>query len=182
MKSALSLIPQETYRLEAELAAKILSSQDVWHSYKRVLLFLSMPGEFDTSPLVKKSFEDGKDVFFPVVEGKTLMRFYKADSALGPWTAGPFGILEPERKKEYLFRVEDGAALIVTPGLAFDKTGRRLGRGGGFYDRFFAELPPAGDFFLCGLCLNAQLLPSVPADSFDRKVSAVCTANQWRQT
>ena len=108
------------------------------------------------------------------------MRFYRIRSADGPWTTGAYDIREPQDcTGETLFRPEDGPALIATPALAFDRGGNRMGRGAGYYDRFFASLPPQGDFFLCGFCLSVQIVDEVPMDTFDRKVNALCTANEY---
>jgi 5-formyltetrahydrofolate cyclo-ligase len=108
------------------------------------------------------------------------MRFYRIGSADGPWSIGAFDIREPlVCTEETLFRAEDGPALIATPALAFDRSGNRMGRGRGYYDRFFASLPDDGDFFLCGFCLTAQIVDEVPVEVFDRRVNALCTAHEY---
>jgi 5-formyltetrahydrofolate cyclo-ligase len=69
---------------------------------------------------------------------------------------------------------EDFPALVFTPALAFDRQGRRLGRGKGYYDRFLAGLNRA-DYYAAGLCLERQVLPRLPADVWDKPVDALCT-------
>jgi len=73
----------------------------------------------------------------------------------------------------------DGDVVIV-PGRAFDRAGRRLGRGVGYYDRTF---PPGGRSqpLLVGMACEAQILESVPADSHDRSMDAIVTERgfQW---
>jgi 5-formyltetrahydrofolate cyclo-ligase len=98
---------------------------------------------------------------------------------------GGFGIREPEPKTALM--PEDFPVLVITPGLAFDRRGRRLGRGRGFYDRFFAELdsgclgPLSADraFFYTalGLCMEAQLVPEVPAEDHDKTMDLVLAGN-----
>jgi 5-formyltetrahydrofolate cyclo-ligase len=63
--------------------------------------------------------------------------------------------------------------LIVTPGLAFDARGSRLGRGGGFYDRFLAE--PQLVAARVGIALDEQIVDAVPTDSWDVSMHAVVT-------
>jgi 5-formyltetrahydrofolate cyclo-ligase len=63
--------------------------------------------------------------------------------------------------------------LILIPGLAFDRTGRRLGRGGGFYDRFLAD--PGLRATRCGVLFDCQLLPEIPADPHDIRVDFLAT-------
>ena len=63
-------------------------------------------------------------------------------------------------------------ALILLPGLAFDRQGHRLGYGGGYYDRFFAQ---SSCLTLAGFCFSFQLCREVPADPWDVAMDAVCT-------
>jgi 5-formyltetrahydrofolate cyclo-ligase len=139
-----------------------------------------MADEFDTGPLLARAFAEGKEVYVPRTEGDSTMRFYRIGSADGPWSIGAFDIREPlVCTEETLFRAEDGPALIATPALAFDRNGNRMGRGRGYYDRFFASLPDDGDFFLCGFCLTVQIVDEVPVEAFDRRVNALCTAHEY---
>jgi 5-formyltetrahydrofolate cyclo-ligase len=145
-----------------------------------VLIFLSTGLEINTQPLLDLAFIDRKRVFAPRVEQSSLA-FFRLDSARGPWTEGAFGIREPP--PDIPLAAEDFPALVVTPGLAFDRHGGRLGRGRGFYDRFFAALDagtlpglPAGlPFIACGLCLELQIADSIPMESHDRKMDMVAT-------
>ena len=61
--------------------------------------------------------------------------------------------------------------LIVTPGLAFDATGGRLGRGGGYYDTFFANKDL--DAVEMGFCFSEQIVEEVPMNEHDRRVDVV---------
>lgn len=63
--------------------------------------------------------------------------------------------------------------LILVPGLGFDRTGRRLGRGGGFYDRFLATLPSS--IPRIGLSFDFQICEAIPTESHDIRMSAVVT-------
>jgi 5-formyltetrahydrofolate cyclo-ligase len=184
MRVLLKAISTEAFLHGGEAAAEKLVSSAEWKRYERLLVFLSMENEIDTTPLIEKAFAEKKEVYAPRVFAKRInapnsknktMRFYRI-SSFEELTRGAFGIREPSDCSESaLFKPETTPALIVTPALAFDKKGGRLGRGGGFYDRFFAELPADGDFFLCGFCLEAQIVANVPLDSFDKKVDAVCS-------
>jgi 5-formyltetrahydrofolate cyclo-ligase len=140
-------------------------------------LFLSLKDEIDTSPLLEAAFAEKKRVFVPRVEKDGLV-FYETGPS-GPWVKGPFGVREPLLTGEAAERSlspEDFPALIIVPGLAFDLSGKRLGRGKGYYDRFFAELEknvPASEYKAIGLCMEIQITAGVPASSFDKKMDGL---------
>ena len=85
---------------------------------------------------------------------------------------GRYGLLEPDGSLPAT--AVDAADLVVVPGLAFDETGARLGRGGGYYDRAFP--PPLGvGPVLFGYAFHAQIVSVVPCAAHDRRVDAVAT-------
>ena len=84
---------------------------------------------------------------------------------------GPFGIYEPEGTNPVdMNTVADGSLLIV-PGVAFTKDGKRLGRGKGFYDRFMAKYK--NKFSKMGICFDFQLVDDIPVYENDIKVDKV---------
>ena len=88
---------------------------------------------------------------------------------------GPFGAREPSG---------DTAApspnLILVPGLAFDLAGNRLGRGGGFYDRFLENLPLPRPT-LCGVCFSCQIVPVVPYETHDARVDFLLSEDGFQE-
>jgi len=70
------------------------------------------------------------------------------------------------------------AALVLVPAFAADATGRRLGRGGGSYDRALARVP--AHVPICALLFRGELLASVPVDEWDLPVTAAVTPDGWR--
>jgi 5-formyltetrahydrofolate cyclo-ligase len=181
MKALLTALPAGQFADEGERAARRLAGNGVWKDSRRVLLFCSMRGEISTRPLIERAFHDGKEMYFPKTESG-IMRFYRIISPDGPWVAGAFGIREPADGSK-LFRAEDAAPdvpLIVTPGLAFDRKGGRLGRGGGYYDKFFAALDASRAVYrAAAFCLACQIIREVPTESLDKKVNALCTAKEF---
>jgi 5-formyltetrahydrofolate cyclo-ligase len=61
------------------------------------------------------------------------------------------------------------------PGLAFDRFGRRLGRGRGFYDRLLAEIPGQR----CGVAFDQQILEALPTEPHDSQMHALATPARW---
>ncbi len=84
---------------------------------------------------------------------------------------GRFGIPEPA---EPVFAAEDELDLILVPGVAFDRVGRRVGHGGGFYDR----LLPQYRVSRAGICFDFQCLGAVPAEEHDIRMNWVVTETQ----
>jgi len=80
---------------------------------------------------------------------------------------GAFGVREPVGGGP-----APGPDLVLVPGMAFDAAGFRLGRGGGFYDRWLAAHPGVRTL---GLCFHCQLLGKIPVESHDVKMDAVLT-------
>jgi 5-formyltetrahydrofolate cyclo-ligase len=183
MKTLLAALPPEQFTAEGERAAGRLAETGIWKESGRVLLYCSMPGEISMAPLINLAFRGGKEMYFPRTEGDR-MRFYRVDSPDGPWATGAFGIREPADCGEgRLFRERDPAAepfLVVTPGLAFDRAGGRMGRGGGYYDKFFAGLDASHAVYrAAGYCLACQIVREVPVESLDKRINALCTAEEF---
>jgi len=131
-----------------------------------------MKYEIDTQPLLEAALKDGKSVFAPKVQAEKLI-FCRIFSPHGPWHKGSFGIREPASGEGI---AAEFPALVLTPGIAFDRDGKRLGRGGGYYDRFFAELDKGRrEYFALGLCLDSQLVNRVPVMPHDKKMDGLLT-------
>ena len=173
IKKLIKAKDEKEIHLEGVKTASILSASQTWSRYNTILAFLSLKNEIDTQPLIETALKAGKKVFLPKVKDKELI-FLSIDSALGPWSSGPFGIREPisgETLKESDFPV-----LVITPGFAFDKCGNRLGRGGGFYDRFFAWLiAEEKQYTAIGICMDFQIIDQVPVLDIDKKVNGLLT-------
>jgi 5-formyltetrahydrofolate cyclo-ligase len=90
----------------------------------------------------------------------------------GSLTPGPRGLLQPPGPRLGVDAVRD-ATLVVVPALAVDRSGMRLGRGGGSYDRVLARLP-AGTLTVA-LLNDGELLDAVPTEAHDRPVGAAIT-------
>jgi 5-formyltetrahydrofolate cyclo-ligase len=187
IKTRLAARPASYFSDQGAAAAALIGRSPVWQTPKTVLLFLSTIHEIDVFPLLALALAQGKRVFAPRVTGKAMI-FRPVRSAGGPWEKGPFGI--PEPGEEALAGgsaagespgpgAEDFPALVIVPGLAFDAAGRRLGRGGAYYDRFLTELEALGrPFRTLGLCTGCQLVPEVPVDDWDKPMDYLCTGEK----
>jgi len=135
------------------------------------MVFLSLPGEVDTSPLVLRAWQDRKRVLAPKVSWEQRrMLPIEIRSLTDDLSTSTMGIREPIAGVPIPIPLID---LAIVPGLAFDKFGNRLGRGRGFYDRFLAH--PEFKGVACGLTLEEQMVTTVPVGPLDRHVNMVVT-------
>ena len=135
-----------------------------------VFSYLAMLNEVDLSAFHTWAQAHGITVAFPVTSPDGTMEAY-APTAQTLWVRGGFGIREPAPKTARLVAPED-IDLILTPCVAFDEDCRRLGQGGGFYDRYFARCPGA---IRLAAAFEVQRLPAVTCDSHDTPLHAVLT-------
>ncbi|MBN1091531.1 5-formyltetrahydrofolate cyclo-ligase [Blastococcus sp. TML/M2B] len=110
----------------------------------------------------------GTRVLLPVVRGRELA-WAEHDGRLAP---GRFGLLEPVGPRLGPEAIGSADAVVV-PALAVSRSGVRLGRGGGYYDRALAHARP--DAVLVAVVFDGELLDDLPAEPHDRRVTAVVT-------
>ncbi len=132
------------------------------------------PGEIDLSPLISAEFGESA-VYLPRALPDRTMRFISVDAE---WRSdaeeGMLGIPQPQEQSGVVYRPEWGPdTLVIVPGLAFDAKGHRLGRGGGYYDRFLAN-PALDEATLVGVCWSLQLVPHVPPEPHDVRMDWLC--------
>lgn len=144
--------------------AAALISLPCWAAADTVLAFAAMPDEPDTSLILRRTLADGKRLLLPRVLSKTEMDWVEIPdlSLLRP---GAYGILEPPADLPAADPAGCAAPLALVPCLAASPDGVRLGRGGGYYDRFLAQYK--GRRLL--LCPEALLLPDLPCDVWDAR-------------
>ena len=132
----------------------------------------------DPAPLLGRAWDMGKQIYLPVLVGhphdRLLFAPYHAGASMKP---NRFGIPEPEVPREALLSPHL-LDLALTPLVAFDASGTRLGMGGGFYDRTFAFLRHPSHLpkpRLLGLAYELQKVDALPRQSWDVPVDAVAT-------
>lgn len=131
-----------------------------------IALFWSLWDELPTHDMVKKWSSGEKQIVLPRVSGDT-MDFVKYTPECN-MEEGSLGVLVP---KEGETVDPEEIDLIIVPGVAFDKEGRRLGRGKGFYDNFVERTQA----FRIGVCMNHQKVDVIPYEEHDKKVDMLVT-------
>lgn len=134
--------------------------------------FLPLKSEPDLGPLLEALHVSGRRVALPEVTADDPMPIVEFDRVFGirETRSGGLGTRVPRHGRA----VEPAAvAAILVPGLAFDRKGRRLGRGGGHFDRLLDALPASTPRI--GVAYEAQIAPEVPTEAHDRRVDWLCT-------
>jgi 5-formyltetrahydrofolate cyclo-ligase len=142
-----------------------------------IMAFAPLPDEADLKPLWKRIIASGRTVVFPViVGGDGRMEAAPATDVERDLKPGRFGIAQPAEAP-----LVDPARIdfIFIPALAFDEAGNRVGRGGGYYDRFLATRAPRA--FRCGVAFECQVLKSLPVKEHDCRVQILVTENGLRR-
>lgn len=135
---------------------------------KTVMLYCGVGREPDTGPMIASALRAGKTVALPKITGPGVMearRIYSLDQLV----PGAFGIPEPSGECEVVAPGEFD--LILVPGAAFSPNGCRLGRGGGYYDRYL----PQTRGVKVALARKCQLTDDIPTDIHDINVDLIIT-------
>jgi 5-formyltetrahydrofolate cyclo-ligase len=168
-----SLGESERAHADACIAGKVMRANWFWHA-KTVGCYLSMAEEVDTSAIILRAWRMKKRVFVPVIEKNSSLGFRR----LKPETSlirDTLGILSPR----------DGATIkpgdldiMLTPLVAFDDSKHRVGMGGGFFDRSFAELRYRSLYVrpkLIGLAYASQKVEEISPNPWDIRLFDVIT-------
>jgi 5-formyltetrahydrofolate cyclo-ligase len=167
-----SVSPADLERDSANLC-RTMREQAVWRQAGIVFLFHPLPGETDVRPLLVEALASGRTVVLP--RYNPSMHAYEGVElpSMEDLRPGHFGILEPGAGGPTfpLNRLD----LTLVPGVAYDWSGRRLGRGKGYYDRLLGRVGG----FTCGVAFDWQLVPEVPAQPHDIVVNSILTPSRW---
>ena len=153
-----------------KLKKRIINIEEL-KKVKIVASFISINTEISVRPLNDYLISLGKKICLPVIldnKKYLIFRLYDKQTSL---KRGKFGILEPNKKQ-----LEMLPDLILTPCLAFDQFGYRLGYGGGYYDRTFSRFRRLGHKFISVVvAYDGQKMDQVIRDQNDQKIDYILT-------
>lgn len=138
-------------------------------------VYVSFRSEVETAPLIQSRLDAGKPVCVPWCDGPEQLRISRIES-LQELAMGTLGLQEPDRgiRNDPARHVApDGPDLFLVPGLAFTRSGDRLGYGRGYYDRMLSLRNPGAR--TVGLAFHCQLLSGLPVSGDDVAVDQVIT-------
>jgi 5-formyltetrahydrofolate cyclo-ligase len=164
------LSPQERSDKSKQICQHLIHSE-VFQKAAVVMAFLSMPHEVDTTPIILNAWQQGKTVAVPKVSwSQRHMIPVEIQSLETGVETGRNGLRNPTGGVPVPFEDID---LVLTPGLGFDRSGNRLGRGGAYYDRFFRS--PTLRAARWALSFSLQVLDRIPVNEEDVPVDAIVT-------
>lgn len=152
-----------------------IAAWDVFRSARTVMLYAPMGREVDVWPLVAGGLSAGARVALPRVDwsGGAMAPALVTSADASALAAGERGIREVEASAPAVAPEE--VDLVLAPGLAFDRAGGRLGRAGGFYDRFLSGAWARGGGSAVGVCFAVQVVGRVATAAHDVPVGWLAT-------
>ena len=169
-----ALTPEERAAASEIVCAKLASDPDIslrvdpFDRGAPVAVYLASPQEIDLSPFIRKMLESGVKVVAPRWNGETYELAVLKGLDEAHLRKGPMGMPEPI-EAEIVPPQEVGMWLV--PGLAFTQSGKRLGYGGGWYDRLLAEAPK--DAVKLGIAHAFQVVDDLPSELHDIRLTGV---------
>jgi 5-formyltetrahydrofolate cyclo-ligase len=171
-----------------EILSRIIALS-VWENAQVVLAFLPMKDEVDTIPLIEAALAAGKKTAVPRIDEFGDMVFHYIGSlSAGGLKQHNYGMLEPLSSAPVsdIASLAEKNVLMLIPGLAFDSSCRRLGRGKSFYDRFLTScmrlrsghiraISGSGSFIKAGIAFDIQITETVPVQEHDITLDYVIT-------
>lgn len=180
IRSRRNALSQNEQQLAAQRVYQRLTKHPKVQDAQRVSLFLSFDGEINTKPLIEAFWQQGKEVYLPVIhpfsKGHLLFLRYARDSVM---IHHPFGIQEPGLDVRHVLPASR-LDVIITPLVAFDAQGNRLGMGGGYYDRTLKNWQRDGSYPI-GIAHDCQQVEGLTHESWDVPLPEIITPSEhWR--
>lgn len=167
-----------------------LVTQPVWQQARSVALYIPTKNEVRTEFLLDAASNDCKTIYLPRVrEGRKGFMDFAVCRSPHELMLGAYDIREPDPQycpscsfvkpeacpSKSSNTVAPPPDIFIIPGVAYDLTGRRLGFGGGYYDRFLSNPVLRAHSTFIGLAYSFQIVESIPFESWDQPVDALCT-------
>lgn len=155
---------EEVEKLSSDNIQFFLDLEEVSEA-KSILLYAALPKEVQTHPLIH-TLSEHKQIWLPKVVGPDLeIRAYEGDSSL---EHGHFGVSEPTG---LLCPDPENIDIVLVPGVAFSRSGARMGYGKGFYDRLLPKLRAKK----VGFAFDFQLFDHIPTEEHDEQMDLIIT-------
>jgi 5-formyltetrahydrofolate cyclo-ligase len=174
LRKRLTALSPEQRKDKSRRACRNLVGTQPFQDASVIMMFLSLPHEVDTSDAILQAWQSGKTVAVPKISWQQRhMIPVRINSLETGFSTSAGGLRNPLSGVPIPFEQLD---LVVAPALGFDRQGNRLGRGGSFYDRFFAN--PSVGASRCGLAFTEQIVDAIPITKSDEPVHFLVTEEE----
>jgi 5-formyltetrahydrofolate cyclo-ligase len=154
-----AMTADEVLKQSRRICENVICSK-FYKSCKKLCLYMPIRNEVDVRLLLEAAWDDGKQVYLPKVLPDDYMEFYSYNESTA-LISGAYNILEPDSKE---ILVPDSDTLIIMPGAVFSKDNKRIGYGGGYYDRYLAKHPECKTI---AVAYDFQILEHIPYEEHD---------------
>ncbi len=153
---------------KSQIIENYFLKSDIYNISKVIMLYMPLGNEVDTGKIFDAAICDGKQLVFPVTDKKSgiITPFYA--SADTKFSCGAFSVMEPKNTSQADALKID---VFVVPGIAFDKSGVRVGFGKGCYDRLLKNVNATK----IGFCYDFQVCDEIKHDEHDVKMDFLLT-------
>ena len=168
-----TLSGEQIYAKSSAITRRVIGD-DAFIDSDTIMMFVSYKTEVRTWEMMDLVVSSGRLLAVPRVEGDVIC-FYVVE---GPEDMEPgcMGIMEPrDHCEEYIPPEDRSRVQIITPGVAFDEEGRRIGYGGGYYDKYFEQYPGLRK---AALAFDLQITDHVPTEETDVRVDMIFTESR----
>lgn len=153
----------------SEIKTKLLQSKE-WHEATTIGITISSNREIDTTPIIEAGWKEGKRIVVPkCFPDQKELKFYKITSFQE--VEDSFYSLKEPIISVTPFVEKEQIDLLIVPGLIFDKSGFRIGFGGGYYDRYLNDYHKA----TVALAFDFQLVDEIPKEAHDIPIRRIVT-------
>jgi 5-formyltetrahydrofolate cyclo-ligase len=166
------LSTEQQERLSASIRERFVALPEVLAA-NTVMCFVSFGGEVLTRPIIDWCLAEGKRVAVPKVIAPRRMDAFRVTDLATDLAPGAYGIDEPRGDLGLGQVSADEIDLVVVPGCAFDRSGHRVGYGGGFYDTYLPRL--RRDVPRVAVAFELQIVDDVPRERHDLRVDVLVT-------
>ncbi|XP_046970088.1 5-formyltetrahydrofolate cyclo-ligase [Vanessa cardui] len=174
----IAALTEEEKRRESEIVYDKVINHPHYKSAKRIAIFMSTDQEINTMPIIAHIKARGAAAFVPQYAGgkMKMLRLEAGDEASMPLTK--YGIAQHSKDMQREDALENGLDLIIAPGVAFTKNGGRVGHGGGYYDKFLANLRANESVpKIIAVAFKCQVFDEVPMNEMDQRIDGVLYAD-----
>ena len=172
MKAKRNAIPPEVRREKSIVICEKLLKLPRYGETDRIFVYAAAHSEVNLAVFMERALDAGKKLYFPKVFGQE-MEFYRIER-MEQLKVGAFSIREPDTDHFSLsmFPGDGNGVWMLVPGVAFSLDGRRMGYGGGYYDRYLAKHTK---LHTTGIAFFEQMTDDIPTEMYDYRMNEIMT-------